>query len=183
MTSTPFRSTLGQHTSAACPSSMMLLTLRFWGHCCKRGAPPRFLAGVRRHLRLSIDLFLEEIRFILTSCPSAFISEQQLQLSQQLRNAATCHLQLTSKKQHQQKTKQNKTNFKQSTSFGNSLLSMFSKSLTIEGFGNQNNSKRSAKIPRVNLACYILEVGLLSLLSRPIIQKLTLLIIDYERTK
>lgn len=137
---------LGQHTSASCPSAMMLLTLRFWGHCCKQGPPPLFVAGVRRHLRLSIDLFLEETRFTLTSCLSAFITEQSIQLSQQLRNAATCQTPLVNKQ---------KANFRQSTSFGNSLVSMLSKSLTIAGFGYQNNSKTSTTILKVNLACCI----------------------------
>lgn len=78
----------GQHTSAACPSAMMLLSLWFWGHCCKQEPSPLFLAGVRRLLKLSLDLFLEETLFTLISCFSAFITDQQHQLSHQPPDAA-----------------------------------------------------------------------------------------------
>lgn len=59
---------------------------------------------------------------------------------------ATCQTPLVNKQ---------KTNLRRSTSFGNSLVSMLSKSLTIAGFVYQNNSKTSTTILKVNLACCI----------------------------
>lgn len=88
LTSFRLRFLFGQHTSAACPSAMMLLSLWFWGHCCKQDPSPLFLAGVRRLLELSLDLFLEETLFTLISCFSAFITDQQHQLSHQPPDAA-----------------------------------------------------------------------------------------------
>lgn len=152
---------LEQHTSASCPSAMMLLTLRFRGHCCTQGAPPLFLAGVRRHLRLSIDLFLEETRLILTPCLSAFITSQQQQLSQQLRNAATCQTHFVNKPK---KRISDKAPHLATREFPCCQSHRQSQGLVKIKKGEEEkkrkeNSKTSATIRMVNLACHICKLG------------------------